>query len=151
VKLQRLEGVRLETGEDANSVKFDVDVQMEEESRTGDELTIRFLLSISTKPSLVKFEAGGIATVTGGKKAFDAALEANPETNVPRVLHTIYQHIFTSIFLLATLIDSPYPPPNLLHAPTETRDLGDEAPAEARPEDQAAAQAAGQGAQQRSE
>ena len=153
MKLQRLEGVRLETGEDANAVKFDVDVKMEEESRTGDELNIRFLLNISTKPSLVKFEAGGIATVTGGQKAFEAALEADPETNVPRVLHNIYQHIFTSIFLLSTLIDSPYPPPDLLHSPVQTRDLEEATQGvnETQPEDQVAAEATEPGAQQQSE
>lgn len=151
VKLQRLEGIRLETGEDANAITFDVDVKMEEQSRTGGALVISFLLSISTKPSLVKFEAGGTATVTGGQKAFEAALEVDPETNVPKVLHTIYQHAFTSLFLLSTMINSPYPPPDLLHSPVQTRDLQAEAPqeaAEARPEDQVAAEASEQDAQQ---
>lgn len=158
VRLQRLEGVRLETGEDANAVKFDVDVKMEEESRMGDELIINFLLSISTNPSLVKFEASGIATVTGGQKAFESVLEVDPETNVPKVLHTIYQKIFTSIFLLSTLIDSPYPPPDLLHSPVQTRDLqeevlqgeGPQEEVEVRSEDQVAAEAAEQDLQQQS-
>ena len=153
VKLQRLEGVRLETGEDASAVKFDVDVKMEEERRTEDELIISFLLSISTKPSPVKFEVGGVATVTGGQKALEAVLEVDPGTNVPKVLHTIYQHVFTSIFLLSTLMDSPYPPPDLIHSPVRTRDLQEEArqgAVEARPEDQAAAEAAELDSQQQS-
>jgi hypothetical protein len=87
---------------------------------------LSFLLSISTKPSLVKFEAGGTATVTGGQNAFDAALETDDETKVPKVLHTIYQHAFTSLFLLSTLIDSPYPPPDLIHAPKQMRELEDD-------------------------
>jgi hypothetical protein len=151
VKLQRLEGVRLETGEDATTVKFDVDVKLEEQSRSGGELVLNFLLSISTKPSLVKFEAAGTATVKGGEKAFEAVLEVDPESNVPKVLHTIYQHAFTSLFLLSTMINSPYPPPDLLHSPMQTRDLPEEVPqeaAEARPEDQIAAEAAEQEAQQ---
>jgi len=151
VKLQRLEGIRLETGEDASAVTFDVDVKMEEESRTGGELVVSFLLSISTKPSLVKFEAGGKATVTGDQKAFEAALEVDPESNVPKVLHTIYQKVFTSIFLLSALMDVPYPPPDLLHSPVQTRDLQPGASPEAgetRPEDQMAAGEAGQVARQ---
>jgi len=47
---------------------------------------------------------------------------------VPKVLHTIYQHAFTSLFLLSTLIDSPYPPPDLIHAPKQMRELEDEGP-----------------------
>jgi len=86
---------------------------------------LSFLLSISTKPSLVKFEAGGTATITGGQNAFDDALETDKETKVPKVLHTIYQHTFTSLFLLSTLIDSPYPPPDLIHSPKQMRELED--------------------------
>lgn len=162
VKLQRLEGVRLETGEDAGAVTFDVDVKMDELSRTGDSLTLSFLLSISTRPGLVKFEVSGTATVTGGQKAFESALEEDPDSNVPKVLHTIYQHSFTSLFLLSTLIDSPYPPPDLLHSPVQTKELGLGAPTpgastskaakgvELKPEDQVAAEAAEEEAQQQS-
>ena len=92
VRVKRLEGVRLETGEDTGAVTFNVDVKMEELSRTGDSLTLSFLLSISTRPGLVKFEVGGTATITGGQKAFESVLEEDPESNVPKVLHTIYQH-----------------------------------------------------------
>lgn len=162
MKLQRLEGVRLETGEDAGAVTFDVNVKMDELSRTGDSLTLSFLLSISTRPGLVKFEVGGTATVTGGQKAFESALEEDPESNVPKVLHTIYQHSFTSLFLLSTLIDSPYPPPDLLHSPVQTKELGLRAPppraskgeaaegSELRPEDQVAAETAEEAVQQQS-
>ena len=82
------------------------------------------------------------------------------------VLHTIYQHSFTSLFLLSTLIDSPYPPPDLLHTPVHTKELGLGAPApgesmskaaegtvdgtELQPEDQVAAEAAEEDAQQQS-
>jgi len=141
-----------------------VDVNLDELSRTGDSLTLSFLLSISTKPSLVKFEAGGTATVTGGQKAFEKVLEEDSESNVPKVLHTIYQRAFTSLFLLSTLLDSPYPPPDLLHSPVHTRELETEASAEeatmeeaaeaategaeVRPEDQVAAEVAEQDAQQ---
>jgi len=166
VRVKRLEGVRLETGEDTGAVTFNVDVKMDELSRTGDSLTLSFLLSISTRPGLVKFEVGGTATITGGQKAFESVLEEDPESNVPKVLHTIYQQSFTSLFLLSTLIDSPYPPPDLLHSPVQTKELGLGAPApgasmgevaeettegaELRPEDQVAAEAVEEDAQQQS-
>ena len=41
-------------------------------------------------------------------------LEVDPETQMPFVFQRVYQHLFTSMYLLATLIDVPYPPANLL-------------------------------------
>ena len=71
VKLGRVEGTRIDTGTIPDSVSFDVDVSMDEESRTNDELTITFNLTIRTKPSLVKFEVGGTAMISGGgREAF---------------------------------------------------------------------------------
>jgi hypothetical protein len=123
IRIDKLTGSRINTDTNPNSVSFDVDVKMDEVDRSNNELEISFLLTISTKPALVQFEAGGTAMITGGRKAFEAALEADKSSNVPRLLHTIYQKVFTSIFLVSSLIDAPFPPPDLLHAPSETRDL----------------------------
>ena len=126
IKLDRLVGVRTSVGESPGSVVFNVDVKMDEESRTNEELTISFLITISTKPSLVQFEVGGTAVVTGGRAVFDSALEVDEESSVPRVLHTIYQRIFTPLFVLSNMLETPYPPPDLIHSPSETRQLGPE-------------------------
>jgi hypothetical protein len=136
VKLGRVEGTRIDTGAKPGSVAFDVDVSMDEESRTNDELTIAFNLTIRTKPALVKFEVGGTAVISGGREAFDAALEMDDESSVPKVLHFVYQRVFTSLYLIASLIEVPYPPPDLLHSPSDSRGLG----SETLPEDQLVAQ-----------
>jgi len=59
------------------------------------------------------------------------------ETSVPKVLHVIYQQVFTSLYLLASLIETPYPPPDLIHSPTETREMN---AGFMRPEDQIVAE-----------
>lgn len=126
IKLDRLVGVKTSTGANPDAVVFDVDVKMDEEGRTNEELTLSFLITISTKPSLVQFEVGGTAAVTGGRAAFESALNVEEGSNVPRVLHTIYQRIFTPLFVLSNMLEAPYPPPDLIHSPTETRQLGPE-------------------------
>jgi len=136
VKLGKVEGTRIDTGVTPDSVAFDVDVSMDEENRTNGELTLTFNLTIRTKPSLVKFEIGGTAVISGGREAFDAALEMDEESSVPKVLHFVYQRVFTSLYLLAAQLEVPYPPPDLLHAPSETRDIG----VEGVPEEQVAPQ-----------
>jgi outer membrane biosynthesis protein TonB len=42
-------------------------------------------------------------------------LEVNPTTKIPQILFTVYQHVFSSIYLLSSVLDAPYPPPDLLH------------------------------------
>ena len=73
-----------------------------------------FVLSVGTKPRVVKFELEGYATLTGREEALGKMLEVDPKTSVPFVFHRVYQHSFMAIYLLATLMDTIYPPPDLL-------------------------------------
>ena len=50
-------------------------------------------------------------------------LEIDPETKVPYVLNIVYQHVFTSIYLLSTILNAPYPPPDLLYTKEEKMGL----------------------------
>jgi hypothetical protein len=56
----------------------------------------------------------GTAILEGNSSAIEKLLEADTKTKVPLLLHRVYQRVFTSTFLLATLLDTPYPPPDLL-------------------------------------
>jgi hypothetical protein len=136
VKLGKVEGTRIDTGATPDSVTFDVDVSMDEENRTNDELTLTFNLTIRTKPTLVKFEVGGTAVIPGGREVFDAVLEMDEKSSVPKVLHVVYQRVFTSLYLIAAQLEVPYPPPDLLHSPSESRSPV----SEGLPEDQLVAQ-----------
>ena len=46
-------------------------------------------------------------------------LAANPKTKIPQILFTVYQHVFNSIYILASILTTPYPPPDLLHPMAE--------------------------------
>jgi len=46
-------------------------------------------------------------------------LEIDPETKVPYVLNIVYQHVFTSVYLLSAILNAPYPPPDLLYTKEE--------------------------------
>jgi hypothetical protein len=46
-------------------------------------------------------------------------LEVNPKTKIPQILFTIYQHVFNSIYMLSANLNTPYPPPDLLHPMAE--------------------------------
>ena len=46
-------------------------------------------------------------------------LEVNPKTNIPQILFTVYQHVFNSIYMVSSILNAPYPPPDLLHPMAE--------------------------------
>jgi hypothetical protein len=109
-----LRGVKLGGKEETSALSFDVNAKLEEKERRSGRLVVGFVLTMSTKPSVVKFEVEGTAVLEGKNPDIERLLEADPKTKVPLLLHRVYQHVFTSTFLLATLLDTPYPPPDLL-------------------------------------
>jgi hypothetical protein len=58
-------------------------------------------------------------TLEGSSADIQKKLEANPKTKIPQILFTVYQHVFNSIYILASILNTPYPPPDLLHPMAE--------------------------------
>jgi hypothetical protein len=76
-------------------------------------------LFISTKPNVVKYSTSGTVILSGKGEDIKKKLEVNPKTKIPQVLFTIYQHVFNSIYMLSSNLNTPYPPPDLLHPMAE--------------------------------
>jgi hypothetical protein len=110
-----LQGER--TGEDKSVEEFffDINAKLEEQKRTSRQATLAFSLSVTTKPSVAKYAATGMLTLEGDAQDISKKLEVNPKTKIPQILFTVYQHVFSSIYLLSSVLDAPYPPPDLLH------------------------------------
>jgi len=60
-----------------------------------------------------------MVTITGKQADLKKKLEVNPKTNIPQILFTVYQHVFNSIYMLSSVLNAPYPPPDLLHPMAE--------------------------------
>ena len=58
-------------------------------------------------------------TLIGKVEDIKKKLEVNPKTKIPQILFTIYQHVFNSIYMLSSNLNTPYPPPDLLHPMAE--------------------------------
>jgi hypothetical protein len=95
-------------------LSFDVNAKLEEKDRKSGRRVIGFVLTVGTKPSVAKFEVEGIVTIEGKNPAIDKLLEVNPTNKIPLLLNRVYQSVFTSTYLLATLLDTSYPPPDML-------------------------------------
>ncbi len=98
---------------------FDVNAKLEEQKKSNDEVNLRFSLLISTKPNVVRYSTSGNVILEGKAADIKKKLEANPKTKIPQILFTVYQHVFNSIYMLSSILNTPYPPPDLLHPMAE--------------------------------
>lgn len=98
---------------------FDVNAKLEEQKKGVDQVTLSFSLSISTKPNVVKYSTTGTVAMEGRSEDIKKKLELNPKTNIPQILFAVYQHVFNSIYMLSSILNTPYPPPDLLHPMAE--------------------------------
>jgi hypothetical protein len=121
---------------------FDVNAKMEEQKKGNNEVTLNFALTISTKPNVVKYSTTGTVTLMGKPEDIKKKLEVNPKTNIPQILFTIYQHVFNSIYILSSNLNTPYPPPDLLHPMAEKIQIISSATQEQQEQEKTAATAA---------
>ena len=98
---------------------FDVNAKLEEQKKGSNQVDLGFSLLITTKPNVVKYSTAGTITLVGKAADIKKKLEVNPKTKIPQILFTVYQHIFNSIYMLSSILNTPYPPPDLLHPMAE--------------------------------
>ncbi len=114
----------------AENLFFDVNAKLEEQKKAGDEVTLGFSLLISTKPNVVRYSTAGSVTLKGKDGDVKKKLEVNPKTKIPQILFTVYQHVFNSIYMLSSILSTPYPPPDLLHPMAEKIQIVSATPSE---------------------
>ena len=96
-----------------------MNAKLEEQKKGNNEVLLTFELAISTKPNVVKYNIAGNVSMVGKPEDIKKKLEVNPKTKIPQLLFTIYQHVFNSIYMLSANLNTPYPPPDLLHPMAE--------------------------------
>ncbi|MEM3783564.1 MAG: hypothetical protein QXY88_00830 [Candidatus Bathyarchaeia archaeon] len=107
-------GIKLDVKGGVGAVNFDVKAKLEEKERRSQMVVVGFSLQLTTKPSIVKFEIEGTATLTGKDTEINKMLEIDSETKVPYVFQKVYQNTFTAMYLLSTILNVPPPPIDLL-------------------------------------
>ncbi len=116
VDILGLRAVRLKDRVEDSQLHFDVNAKMEEKDKRSGKRVVGFVLTVGTKPSIAKFEVEGLATLEGKNPDIDKLLEVNPKTRIPLLLNRVYQQVFTSTYLMANILDTSYPPPDMLSA-----------------------------------
>jgi hypothetical protein len=119
INLSSLQAERTGVYSAAEELFFDINAKIEEQKKENNQVTLTFNLAISTKPNVVKYSTSGTVTMSGKPDDIKKKLEVNPKTKIPQILFTIYQHVFNSIYMLSSNLNTPYPPPDLLHPMAE--------------------------------
>jgi len=119
ISLNSLQAERTGLYSAAEELFFDINAKIEEQKKENNQVTLSFNLLISTKPNVVKYSTSGTVTMSGKPDDIKKKLEVNPKTKIPQILFTIYQHVFNSIYILSSNLNTPYPPPDLLHPMAE--------------------------------
>ena len=116
VEITSLLATRLNEQAGSAGVRFDVTAKLEEKERKSGAVVVLFGLVVRTKPNVVKYEVEGTATLTGKDTLIDQVLKVDPKSNIPFVFHRVYHHVFTAIYMTASLMNTVYPPSDLLFA-----------------------------------
>jgi len=119
IRIDSLQAERSGPYSPSDELFFDVNAKIEEQKKTEDQITLNFNLLINTKPNVVKYSIIGVVTLEGKAADMKKKLEVNPKTNIPQILFTVYQSVFNSIYMLSSVLNTPYPPPDLLHSMAE--------------------------------
>lgn len=115
IRLDSVQAERTVQRSSSEDLFFDINAKLEEQKRSSDQAVLSFDLSITTKPNVVKYSVMGTVTLEGNAQDVEKKLEVNLKTNIPQILFTVYQHVFSSIYILSSILNTPYPPPDLLH------------------------------------
>ena len=119
IRIDSLQAERTGQNLPTENLFFDINAKLEEQKKSGDEVTLAFNLLISTKPNVVRYTTSGTVILEGKAADVKKKLEINPKTKIPQILFTVYQHVFNSIYMLSSILNTPYPPPDLLHPMAE--------------------------------
>jgi hypothetical protein len=125
VEITSLSAARLSEGVGSTGVRFDVSAKLEEKERRSGRVVVLFGLTVKTKPNVVKYDVEGSATLSGKDTLIDQMLKVDPRSNVPFVFHRIYQHVFTTVFMMSSFLGTVYPPPDLLFPAKQVLPTGD--------------------------
>ena len=109
-----MRAIKLKDRIETATLNFDINAKLEEKDRRSNKRVVAFVLTVGTKPSISKFEVEGLATIEGKNDDIEKFLEITPKQKIPMLLNRVYQEVFTSTYLLANLLDTRYPPADML-------------------------------------
>ena len=119
VLVENVAGARLsdKATENANS-NYSLNVSLSERDRNPESLVLAFSLELTSQPQTARIKVSGSATLKGTKEEIKEGITAPDDSKPPPVLVTIYERIYSTIYVLSGALRVPHPMPNLLKKST---------------------------------
>jgi hypothetical protein len=115
VMIEGVDAVRLseKVNENTNS-NYALNVSLSEKDRTPEALVLGFSIELTSQPQAARFKVSGSATLKGTKDEIKEGITAPDDNKPPPVLITVYERIYSTLYVLAGALKVPHPLPNLL-------------------------------------
>lgn len=115
VLVESLDGARLSDKVNENvKSNYSLNVSLSEKERFSETLVLNFALELTSQPTAAKFKIAGTATLKGTKDEIKDGIAAPDGNRPPPVLVTIYERVYSTIYVLSGALSVPHPMPNLL-------------------------------------
>ncbi len=115
IQLDAVDAVRLsdKMNENSNS-NYSLNVSLSEKDRTSDSLVLSFSLELTSQPQAARFKVSGSATLKGTRDEIKEEISAPDDKKPPPILVTVYERVYSTLYVLAGALKVPHPMPNLL-------------------------------------
>ncbi len=115
VQVERLDAVRLsEKATQDTTATYTVNVSLSERERNPSSLSLNFEFELSCQPNIAKITVHGSTTITGTREEIQSLLKPADPKSPPTILLTIYERVYSPIYLLARDLNLPHPMPGLM-------------------------------------
>ncbi len=115
VALENVDAVRLSDKINENAPSnYSLNVSLAEKDRSTEALVLTFSLELTSQPQAARFKITGNATLKGSKEEIKECITAPDDNKPPPVLVTVYERLYSTLYVLAGAMKVPHPMPNLL-------------------------------------
>ena len=91
-----------------NFIKYDIEVSLEETETTERETKIKFSFTLVSNPKNACINVEGFATITANQSDAPKLLDQD-ENHIPKIVHVIYQEIFSLLYVISKSFQIPIP------------------------------------------
>ncbi|MBI3858697.1 MAG: hypothetical protein HY296_00440 [Thaumarchaeota archaeon] len=89
-------------------------MSLSETARTPGDVTLEFVLEMTSQPNVARIVISGSAVMEGTKQEIQQMLVSEDPKRAPPVLNKIYERVYGTVYLLCDAMMVPHPLPNLL-------------------------------------
>ncbi len=115
VRIEDVNASRLsEKASESESSNYSLNVSLSEKDRGSESLVLSYSIELTSLPPAARFKVSGTAALKGTRDEIKAGITAPDDNKPPPVLVTIYERVYSTLYVLSGSLKVPYPLPNLL-------------------------------------